>query len=33
VASSALQMVSSRFSWEHVSRCFDEILKNAPRLT
>ena len=32
VAQSALQMVSSRFSWEHVSRCFDEILNQAPRL-
>jgi polysaccharide biosynthesis protein PslH len=33
VAASALQMVSSRFSWEHVSRCFDEILQSAPRVS
>ncbi len=32
VARAALAMVASRYSWEHVSRCFDEVLKTAPRL-
>ena len=31
VAAAALQMVASRFSWEHASRSFDEILQTAPR--
>ena len=32
VAQAAWEMVSTRYSWEHVSRCFDEILVTAPRL-
>jgi glycosyltransferase involved in cell wall biosynthesis len=32
IATAALEMVASRYSWEQVSRCFDEILQGAPRL-
>ena len=32
VAKAALEMVAGRYSWEHVSRCFDEVLKTGPRL-
>ena len=32
MAKAALEMVVGRYSWEHVSRCFDEVLKTAPRL-
>ena len=33
VSAAALQMVSSQFSWEAVSRCFEKILLAGPRLT
>jgi glycosyltransferase involved in cell wall biosynthesis len=32
IATAAREMVASRYSWEQVSRCFDEILQGAPRL-
>jgi glycosyltransferase involved in cell wall biosynthesis len=32
IATAAREMVASRYSWEQVSRCFDEILRDAPRL-
>jgi polysaccharide biosynthesis protein PslH len=32
VASAAWEMVSGRYSWEHVSRCFDQILESGPRM-
>src|ERR1019366_3386748 len=30
---SAWQMVNSNFSWEHVARCFENIMENCPRLS
>ena len=27
------EMVNANFSWEHVARCFETIMKTAPRLT
>ena len=33
VSAAALEMVSSQFSWEAVSRCFEKILLAGPRLT
>ena len=32
IAAAAWEMVSSRYSWEQVSLCFDRILEKAPRL-
>ena len=32
VAAAAWAMVASRYSWEHVARCFDQILEIAPAL-
>jgi polysaccharide biosynthesis protein PslH len=32
VATAAREMVASRYSWEQVSRCFDQILETAPQL-
>jgi len=32
VAIAAREMVASRYTWEQVSRCFDEVLETAPRL-
>ena len=33
VSRAAWQMVNANFSWEHVARCFETIMKTAPRLT
>jgi glycosyltransferase involved in cell wall biosynthesis len=33
VSEAALEMVSERFSWEAVSRCFEKILLSGPRLS
>jgi glycosyltransferase involved in cell wall biosynthesis len=30
LASAALEMVSSKFSWQHVASCFERTLENAP---
>ena len=32
IASAAWEMVNSHFSWEHVARCFETVMKNGPRL-
>jgi glycosyltransferase involved in cell wall biosynthesis len=32
LAAAAWEMVARSFSWEHVSRCFEKILEDAPRL-
>ena len=32
IATTASEMVAASFSWERVSRCFEEILRSAPRL-
>jgi glycosyltransferase involved in cell wall biosynthesis len=33
VSGAAWELVSSRFSWEHVSRCFEKIMESRPRMT
>jgi glycosyltransferase involved in cell wall biosynthesis len=33
VSGAAWELVSSRFSWEHVSRCFEKIMESGPRMT
>ena len=32
VSQAAWEMVNSHFSWEHVARCFEEIMKTGPRM-
>ena len=32
VSRAAWELVSSRFSWEHVSRCFEKIMESGPRI-
>jgi glycosyltransferase involved in cell wall biosynthesis len=32
ISRSAFEMVNTHFSWEHVARCFESIMKTAPRL-
>jgi glycosyltransferase involved in cell wall biosynthesis len=32
VATAAWEMVNANFSWEHVSRCFERVMENGPRL-
>ena len=32
VSRSAREMVNSNFSWEHVARCFENIVENGPRM-
>ena len=31
-ARAAWEMVNANFSWEHVARCFEAVMKNGPRL-
>jgi glycosyltransferase involved in cell wall biosynthesis len=31
VSRSAWEMVNANFSWEHVARCFEKIMKTGPR--
>ena len=33
IATSAWEMVNANFSWEHISRCFEQIMLSAPRMT
>jgi glycosyltransferase involved in cell wall biosynthesis len=33
VSQTAWEMVNANFSWEHVARCFERIMKNGPRMS
>ena len=33
ISQAAWEMVNSHFSWEHVARCFEKIMKTGPRLS
>ena len=32
ISQTAWEMVDASFSWEHVARCFEEVMKNGPRM-
>ncbi len=33
LSQTAWQMVNSKFSWEHVARCFEQVMKTGPRMS